>query len=310
MTFDLFPWRFEFRAREPLYFPPGKAANILRGALGVSFRELSCPPTCRDPSRCPYNRRCDYGLIFTPASGGVGPSGLADLPRPFVFRAAHLDDRNIAEGETFHFDIHLFITRNPPITTFIFAFEHIVRQGLGPWRGKAKFESVSQLNADHLPLACLYSAGLLQEPATLLRLPLTASGPDCNRLRVQFLTPTELKACSAIVTEPGFHVLFGRARDRVATLRSRYGDGPLDIDFRSMADRARKVRIARCDLTHVAAERRSSRTGQTHPIGGFVGEVEYEGELAEFIPFLRAAEWTGIGRQTVWGKGEIRLHTS
>ncbi len=25
--------------------------------------------------------------------------------------------------------------------------------------------------------------------------------------------------------------------------------------------------------------RRSSRTGQVHPIGGFIGEAEYEGEL-------------------------------
>jgi hypothetical protein len=52
-------------------------------------------------------------------------------------------------------------------------------------------------------------------------------------------------------------------------------------------------------------ERRSSRTGQVHPIGGFVGEAEYEGDLAEFVPYLHAARWTGVGRQTVWGKGEI-----
>jgi hypothetical protein len=29
--------------------------------------------------------------------------------------------------------------------------------------------------------------------------------------------------------------------------------------------------------------------------------------LAEFVPFLRAARWTGVGRQTVWGNGEIGL---
>jgi CRISPR/Cas system endoribonuclease Cas6 (RAMP superfamily) len=52
-------------------------------------------------------------------------------------------------------------------------------------------------------------------------------------------------------------------------------------------------------------ERRSSRTGQTHSIGGFVGEAEYEGDLAEFVPYLKAAKWVGVGRQTVWGKGEI-----
>jgi len=59
------------------------------------------------------------------------------------------------------------------------------------------------------------------------------------------------------------------------------------------------------DLRWIAARRRSSRTGQTHPLGGFVGEVRYAGEVSEFLPILRAAYWTGIGRQTVWGKGVV-----
>jgi len=57
----------------------------------------------------------------------------------------------------------------------------------------------------------------------------------------------------------------------------------------------------------VDAERRSSRTGQVHGIGGFVGVAEYEGELGEFVPYLEAARWTGVGRQCVWGKGELHV---
>jgi len=38
-----------------------------------------------------------------------------------------------------------------------------------------------------------------------------------------------------------------------------------------------------------------------------VGIAEYEGDLAEFLPYLEAARWTGVGRQSVWGKGEISL---
>ena len=38
-----------------------------------------------------------------------------------------------------------------------------------------------------------------------------------------------------------------------------------------------------------------------------MGGAAYEGELDEFMPFLRAAKWTGVGRQTVWGKGEIEI---
>jgi hypothetical protein len=44
-----------------------------------------------------------------------------------------------------------------------------------------------------------------------------------------------------------------------------------------------------------------------HPLGGFTGSAEYEGDLAEFLPWLRAARWVGVGRQTVWGKGDVRV---
>ena len=54
-------------------------------------------------------------------------------------------------------------------------------------------------------------------------------------------------------------------------------------------------------------DRRSTRTGQVHPLGGFAGWAEYEGELAEFLPWLRAAYWTGVGRHTVWGYGAISI---
>lgn len=104
-------------------------------------------------------------------------------------------------------------------------------------------------------------------------------------------------------------MLAARIRDRVSKLRELYGDGPLAIDFRAFGERAALVRMMRCEMTRVEVERRSSRTGQAHSIGGFTGEAEYEGELSEFVPYLRAAKWTGVGRQTVWGKGEVGIVT-
>ncbi|MGH9647245.1 MAG: CRISPR system precrRNA processing endoribonuclease RAMP protein Cas6, partial [Bryobacteraceae bacterium] len=95
----------------------------------------------------------------------------------------------------------------------------------------------------------------------------------------------------------------------VSTLRSLYDDGPLTIDFRDFGERAEHVKLTRCDIQHVDTSRRSSSTGQVHSLGGFVGEAEYQGDLTEFVPYLRAAQWTGVGRQTAWGKGELTLYT-
>lgn len=126
-------------------------------------------------------------------------------------------------------------------------------------------------------------------------------------MTIEFVSPTELKHSGAIIGQPAFHTLWSRACDRVSALSTLYGEGPLDIDFLGLRGRAREIHLAHHQLQSVHKQRRSSRTGQVHPLGGFVGFAEYEGPLNSFLPHLQAAQWTGVGRQTVWGKGEIAI---
>jgi len=136
-------------------------------------------------------------------------------------------------------------------------------------------------------------------------LALAGSGRPLNRVRLRFLTPTELKGAE----RPDFGILLSRIRDRVSTLRGLYGHGPLDIDFKAFGERASRVLMTGCELVQVAAERTSRSTGQRHSLGGFTGVADYQGDLGEFLPYLEIARWTGVGRQTVWGKGEIAYET-
>jgi hypothetical protein len=270
VTFDFRRLRFHFRAAQAVSFPRGKSANVLRGALGLTLRKTASAP--------------EYARIFEPRDAGAGPSGLAEQPRPFVFRAAHLDGMTIPPGAAFHFDVHLFDMEGSLRPCFECAFARAAEEGLGPGRGRASLESVDQQD---------------------FSIELNAAPEHAGGVRVRFVTPTELKADQKLVTRPEFPILFARLRDRISTLRALYGSGPLDIDFRGMGERAASVRLTRCELSWIETVRRSSRTGQTHPLGGFTGEAHYAGDLGEFLPYLSAGRWTGVGRQTVWGKGEI-----
>lgn len=214
--------------------------------------------------------------LFSPKSSG-GPSGMADKPRPFVLRAAHLDGCTFHAGEEFYFDLHLFDLRAEVRAAFPSA--------CAQWGKPAELSGVEEA----MEVIDLGDAG-------------TAS-----QVRIEFVTPTELKSEGRSDARPEFAILFARVRDRVSTLRACYGDGPLPIDFQALGERAARVRMTADDLRWEHSERRSSRTGQTHPLGGFTGWAAYEGEVGEFLPYLRAAEYTGVGRQTVWGKGQIRL---
>jgi hypothetical protein len=245
--------------------------------------------------------------MFEPSAVGDGPSGLADWPRPFVFRATHLDGRTLAPGARFHFDLHLFDTDAPAIAYLVLTFAQLARDGLGPGRRKVELLSVDRLNEQGNPSASIYdsASATVRQNVPPLQLDLARSGPPVNHVRVRFLTPTELKSGQQLAAKPDFGVLAARIRDRISTLRQLYGSGPLEIDFRGFGERANLVHMTRCRLRQIDVRRQSSRTGHVHPIGGFVGEAEYEGDLTEFVPYLNAARWTGIGRQTVWGKGEI-----
>ena len=310
LTFEFYRFRFHFRSGGSLFFPPYKSGNVVRGAFGDLFRKLVCIPNCHDARTCAMRSTCAYARVFEPqAAHGEGPSGLADWPRPFVFRAAHLDGRRIFQEELFHFDVHIFDTREPSLEYFVLAFAQLARDGLGPGRGRAELAAVDQLDLDATPVTRVFDGGRFQmgELAAPNALDLTGVPGSVNRIRMRFVTPTELKSGRQVAERPEFGILFGRLRDRISTVRALYGAGPLDIDFRATGDRANAVRMTRCELERAEVDRLSSRTEQRHPLVGFVGEVEYDGELGEFLPYLRLGKWVGVGRQTVWGKGEVEV---
>jgi hypothetical protein len=244
-------------------FEVGEAGNALRGALGTVL--------ARD--------------IFRQHGNAAGPSGLADPPRPFVFRAVHLEGTTIAAGHAFYFEMNLFDTCDVLTDRLTDAYSQL--------------KTLSGRNVELEAVAPLDIVEIELNSGTETRV--------ISEVVVRFLTPTELKSCDTLVSQPDFGVLARRTRDRISTLNQLYGSGALDIDFSTFGRRADEVRTIRCDLVHHELARRSTRTGQVHPIGGFTGEACYSGELAEFLPYLQAAKWTGVGRHTVWGNGAIRV---
>lgn len=309
LVFELYAFRFHFKASDSIYFPPGKSGNVVRGAFGSIFKQIACIPECHDARTCDQRSSCAYARIFEPVAPepGEGPSGFRDWPRPFVFRAAHLDGRIIEAGRPFHFDVHLFDLKDPSIVYFVLAFAQLAREGIGPRRGRAVLVRVDQMEADGRATTPVYNGQtfLMTDLKPPIVLDLSSAGEAVSKVRVRFLTPTELKHGQVLAAKPEFAVLFGRIRDRLSTLRALYGSGPLPVDFKEIGERAAAITMPHCRIDFSEAERKSARTGERHPLGGFVGEAEYEGALGEFMPWLRAARWVGVGRQTVWGKGVI-----
>lgn len=216
----------------------------------------------------------DYAMLFEPRWVS-GPSGYRDAPRPFVLRyAAPLAVR-----------LNLFDVR-VPLEKLEAAFRAIANAGIGAGRTKVSLRSF--------------------EPQPILRFPLVGQAKRQSRaVTIQFLTPTELKSAGAVRPEPEFGLLIERLAERVWALGSLYQQWP-PWDYRELLEEARLVKLVDWEWRYEHRQRRSSRTGQTHPLGGFLGTATYEGPIGNFLPLLEIGRWTGVGRQTVWGKGEIQ----
>ena len=273
-AFKLASLELRLRARTFLSFPAWKAGNYFRGQFGITAKRLCCPAYCPGAATCDIRRDCHYANLFEPVPLVAGPSGFANLPRPFVLRTEELNGKTFQPGHVFQIRMHLFGHNEalPLIEKTFRALERIELLDM----------NVLPVSIDFMPQACTSAT-------------------------VRFLTPTEIKWNNQLLCEPQFPALMSRIRDRIAALSTFYGDGPPDWDYRNLADKSETIRLVNCEVEMAFAERQSSRTGQRHGLGGFVGSATYEGDLADFIQMLRVAEWTGVGRHTPWGNGAIRL---
>ncbi len=270
---DLYRLGFRLLAQEQVSFPAGKAGNVLRGAFGSTLRKQFCRPQCSGAETCAFREECVYASIFEPRSGGR----FSNRPRPFVFRAEHLDGRTIEAGDAFEFDMNLFNSSEMVREQVRMAFAGL--DSLGARRGAVK---------------------LLDMASEFLSVDLSAGTEPVQEVEIVFRTPTELKDRNEVASRPEFQILYTRAAERV----SAFSQPAVSVES------CPEVRLVHCSLTSSYVERRSSRTGQRHRLGGFTGEAVYQGDLCRCLPLLRAAEYTGVGRHASWGNGRIEIRRS
>lgn len=267
-SFAFYSITFQFQARDPFAFPPFLTGNVFRGALG-SFL-LSANPGA-------------YGALFGHA--GSDASLRTTFPRPFVLRCRNLDGRSYSPGEVFSIHLNLFLSDLQLLEALTAAVTAMGDKGFGPMRSRA--------------------ALLLPPQHRHYSLALGDSVEPTHVIRIHFHTPTELKM-DGVVTEPcHFPTLVRQILTRLEHLSLLYGSGTLRLDPRTLRKQAEAIQLSSANLERIEISRRGSRLGQNHPIGGFVGAAEYSGDLTSFIRLLEAASFTGVGRHTVWGNGEI-----
>jgi hypothetical protein len=316
-AFSISHFRFTLEPADRLALHPRNPGNTLRGAFGSTFKRLVCPMLAGCRETCQIKTTCPYGQIFEPSPppGSDRLSLNQDIPRPFVFQPPTDLETMAGPGEALSFDLILIGKALDYFPYFLVTFRELGDQGIGLGRGRYRIARVLLLNEDGKDVAEVYSGNdHVVRPSSFhitykdcCRLAPQRFPAETRRATIRFLTPTFLKADGKIVTRPEFHHVIKRLRDRINALAHFYCDDSLEMDFKSFGERAEAVRTLSCHIRWEDRDRRSWKTGQAHDMGGFVGEVTYEGNLEEFLPLLILGQYTHVGKYAVWGNGRYEV---
>jgi hypothetical protein len=151
------------------------------------------------------------------------------------------------------------------------------------------------------PASCL--AGFETDRTTRVRL-----HADAGRVSLRFLTPARIRVENDLQSGLSFQLLVRSLLRRVSTLAAVHGGGGLELDYKALVEAAASVKARVSRLVWWDLDRYSNRQQTKLKLGGFIGEVGYEGEgIAEFLPLLIAGELLHVGTGTSFGLGKYEF---
>ena len=296
-----------------LAFTSPFVGNTLRGALGMALRRMNCVMPHDTPcTACTLCATCAYAVLFEPRLGLRSPlTDTAavhghDVPRPFVIQPPDHTVGRYPAGATFTFCLTIFGERASYLPYFIAAFRRLGKIGLGPDRITYRLQSVT----DHTG-GTVYSGDhtTVRQPAPPVVHPVSLNGAHPHAITVRFVTPTRITVGGHYQDTPQFSYIVLAAERRIRALQQFYdprhfNNQPL-TELHRLAD---AVRLTHARTRWVDLERVSRRQHTAMKLGGIVGEATYEGEqLHRFLPLLRLAEVTHLGKNCAFGLGRVEI---
>jgi CRISPR/Cas system endoribonuclease Cas6 (RAMP superfamily) len=133
-----------------------------------------------------------------------------------------------------------------------------------------------------------------------------AFSPAPSTIGLEFLVPTRIKYRGGLTKEIDFQILMRNLLRRILLLCELHCGGGVEIDYNRLLRKAETIKTVQNELRWHDWERWSSRQKTWMKLGGFVGRITFEGDLGEFIPFIRLGEYIHIGKGTSFGLGKYR----
>ncbi len=296
-------------AKTMLVLPP-VSGPVLRGALAAALLTEFCP--IRGNGLCGTTSCPICPLLSTAEESDEHKVG---TPRPFTIEPPLGSKAIFAPGDSFEFGITFFGNALPLFPYLLIGLARMGVSGMGDRRTAPGCFMVREIWALE-PMRGLQRRLMVEDE-------LTVSGPNlqidheavlvraarlsCNRVNLQLLTPVRLINDGRLAHALTFDVLQRRLLRRLDRLAFATTGSGLQVPFEQLMEAAASIRVTDDMTTWLDVSSHSSRTGRNTPIGGLVGRISFEGDLAPFLPWLVWGEIVHVGKDTTKGNGLYQI---
>lgn len=297
------------RAEEPATLP-AYHGSMLRGAFGHALRRLACRlGPGQECAACPLRRECAYARIFETFVEGAPPPflrGIDRAVRPYVFEPRE-GGGQLEPGDPLRFDLLLLGRAVELQSHAVLALERMARGGLGRGRARFRLDLVEALDPSGPPRR-LFAEGRLPAAEPVAPATVAPSSLPEGAVALHLVTPLRLKVRDQLAVQLRFRDLAFHMLRRVLELAHFHApEAEVDWTFQPLLRKAQEVQVRPLDLRWKDWERWSQRQQSAMKLGGLMGSLVLEGDLAPFAPLLRVAEVVHVGKGATFGLGKVVL---
>lgn len=283
--------------------PPFTGPTI-RGGLGVHLKRTVCHVRDKNCEQCLVQPTCAYSYIFE----GKPPENRSfmrlypNIPQPFVLNINFDGRQKVAQGDKFSFGLKLFgraIDFFPYVAYSIF---ELGKSGLG--KNKVKFE-IDHINQSERaePIFAKGQNKILPLQKQSVKL----ATNDADKLVLHLQTPLRLKVQGKFARSITFGNIARAAVRRLSILSNFYGF-PLKeiVDASELLAGCEDIETLEGDTDWFSFKRFSGRQKRRISMGGLTGIISFKGNIKPYVPILKLAEVTNLGKATSFGFGKIQ----
>ena len=310
-NFKLAQFRFYLEATEEIALPEYSGSTI-RGGFGISFKNAVC--TSRRDKDCPscmFKEACVYRYIFeTPAPIDYTTSRKNEaIPHPFILIPPLHGAKTYNQGDMLTFELVLIGKAINYLPYFVYAFDRLGNHGIGKGRGRFKIAKITDtLSPNEESVYDPITSQFDQNYTTITPQKfLTKENKTPQRITFNFITPTRIKYENKYTSNPEFHVLIRTLLRRISSLSYFHTKTELEIDYKKLIEESQKIKTAAKKIKWYVFERYSARQDTKMNLDGFTGQMTFEGDFTQFLPYLKLGEYIHIGKNTSFGLGKYIL---